>query len=186
MPNYEVTICRIGYGQKAIKLVAASVPEAADQAGDEAGNHLYQENSSAYEITSVRNLDTGKFEFFPAEVDACNTLGYAKHLLAKLLEVAAPGATSAADCDVVKATEAWLSAHAENWMPTVVTQVTGGVLTGFTANVPVQHIGVDYDVNGCDESDLSTDPDGEKCTAGTSLAAVDASMVARFIATTGD
>jgi hypothetical protein len=53
MPKFTIGVTRIGYGHHDIEVVADSKEEAEQEALDTAGNYLYNENHSKYEIDYV-------------------------------------------------------------------------------------------------------------------------------------
>ena len=64
--------------------------------------------------------------------------------------------------------------------PTIVTHVSGGVLTNITADRPVTVISIDYDTDE-DGDDATRDPDGDPCVVGQSAADVDSAYVAKVV-----
>lgn len=51
MKEFEVTVTRIGYGSRTVRLSAKTLQHAFDIADDDAGNHLYNEHTSEYGFT---------------------------------------------------------------------------------------------------------------------------------------
>lgn len=70
--SFKVEICRIGYAVKTIELNADNAEQAANDALDEAGDHLYSEHHSEYEVTAVYDAKTGAMEEYG--VDAVKDL----------------------------------------------------------------------------------------------------------------
>lgn len=55
--DFDVEVCRTGYGHRTLRITGASSPEDAEQrALDEAGNHEYNENHSDYSVESVTRV----------------------------------------------------------------------------------------------------------------------------------
>ena len=50
MLEFEVQVCRIGYGSRTTRLSARILEEARENALDAAGNHTYSETSSDYSV----------------------------------------------------------------------------------------------------------------------------------------
>jgi hypothetical protein len=50
MPQFRVEICRVGYGFKEVLVDAANESEAHHKALEDAGNLLYSEKSSEYNV----------------------------------------------------------------------------------------------------------------------------------------
>lgn len=53
MPKFKVEITRIGYGCKTVEIEAKDEDEAHKLALEQAGNHLYTEKTSEYEVTDI-------------------------------------------------------------------------------------------------------------------------------------
>lgn len=50
MAEFEVTVTRVGYGSRTVRLSARTAEEAQEIAEDDAGNHSYSEHHSDYEF----------------------------------------------------------------------------------------------------------------------------------------
>jgi hypothetical protein len=57
MNTYEVHVTRVGYGSRLAKIQAKTLQEAKDKALAEAGNFLYSEHTSEYEIESATRIE---------------------------------------------------------------------------------------------------------------------------------
>lgn len=55
MKEFEIEVTRVGYGRRTVRLSARTEDEARDIADDDAGNHIYSEDSSNY-IIEVRQV----------------------------------------------------------------------------------------------------------------------------------
>ena len=55
--TYRVNVCRISYGNLAIKVVARNAREAKRLAEDQAGNFSFTEHTSEYQAQSVTRLE---------------------------------------------------------------------------------------------------------------------------------
>ena len=51
--KYVVSVCRIAYGHNEIEVEADSPEQAEEKALDKAGDYLYNEHTSEYEVTGV-------------------------------------------------------------------------------------------------------------------------------------
>ena len=56
MNTYEVQVTRIGYGSRTDRVKAKTLKEAEQKALDQAGNFLYSEHTSDYEIESATKI----------------------------------------------------------------------------------------------------------------------------------
>lgn len=54
--KYVVTMCRISYGFRDIEVEAETEEEATTKAHDTAGDYLYDEKTSDYEVDAVREV----------------------------------------------------------------------------------------------------------------------------------
>jgi hypothetical protein len=57
MRKFVVNVCRIGYGNRDIEVEADTEAEAKEKALDDAGNYLYSEHTSEYEVEGVREAE---------------------------------------------------------------------------------------------------------------------------------
>lgn len=52
--EFEASVTRIGYGVRTFRLSARTEEDAIDMADDDAGNHLYSEHCSEYQVEVYR------------------------------------------------------------------------------------------------------------------------------------
>lgn len=55
--KFKVNVIRIGYASKEIEVEAETAESAKEKALDEAGNHLYSEHTSDYEVDWVSRTE---------------------------------------------------------------------------------------------------------------------------------
>lgn len=59
MPEYDVEVCRIAYGNTTIRVTADNKAEAMEKAEEEAGNIEFSMNRSEYEAQSAIEVKRG-------------------------------------------------------------------------------------------------------------------------------
>ena len=81
MPKYRVPIVRIGYGFRDIDVEADNIEEACDKALDEAGNHLFSEKASEYEIDGEAEETQPRSLLLREQLEKGGSRGFANRLL---------------------------------------------------------------------------------------------------------
>jgi hypothetical protein len=60
MREYDVDVCRMGYGHLTLRVQAKNAKEAKRKALDEAGNHVFSENNADYSAEGVMEVEHDK------------------------------------------------------------------------------------------------------------------------------